>query len=279
MKRFKNHLALIFICAIFVGIYFLYKTLNYYPVQEITFFTQAHEQLKRCGKNSFVLFDVDDVLITSPDYVARGHLPLWVRLRLLWAFPGILKESVAELVYSLGWQQAPRVLIEPLVVEVINDIKQQGATVLGLTSMESGSYGVISSMPQWRANMLKNMGIVFSQNYPNQMYTGLPLDRDKYPVLFEGILCTNQQPKGEVLAAFLDANNLHPAEIIFFDDSMSNLQSVGHACSQRVIPCTLFLYRGSERFSNTLDSASIIRQIDILMKEHRWVSDQEIAVL
>jgi hypothetical protein len=278
MKNFKSYLALISACYIFVGIYFLNQTPTiHYPVQEITSFEQPVDQLNRCGEHTLVLLDVDDVLIISPDYIARGHLPWWLRIRLLWAFPELLKESVAELAYSLGWQQAPRVLIEPQVVRIINDLKQQGCIVLGLTSMESGSYGVIPSMSLWRANMLKDMGIVFSQQYPNQVYTKLPAYRDNYPVLFEGILCCNQQPKGAVLAAFFDANNMRPENIIFFDDSMSNLQSVGKTCAERNIPCTLFQYLGGERFSNTLDTAYIIKQIGILINEHKWTSDQEIV--
>ena len=182
------------------------------------------------------------------------------------------------MIYSLVWQQAPRVLIEPQVVRIIDNLKQQGVLVIGLTSMESGGYGVISSMPFWRADMLKDMGIVFSQQYPNQVYKQLPAYRDNYPILFEGILCCNQQPKGAVLAAFLDDNNLRPGHIIFFDDSMRNLQSVGKTCVEHNIPCTLFKYRGGERFSNTLDTSSVIKQVKILINEHRWVSDQNILL-
>jgi len=284
MKNFKNYLVLISASVIFAGIYLLNhkSTLRpaqderAYPVQEITSFTQAENVLKLASSNTLILFDVDDVLITSPDYFARGHLPWWIGIRLLFAFPEFLKEEVTERLHGLMFQKAPRVLIELQVVDIINNLKNQGALVIGLTSMESGGYGVVTSMPLWRADMLKGLGIVFSQKYPNQVYTELPAHRNNYPVLFEGILCTNQQPKGAVLAAFLDTNNLDPANIIFFDDSMSNLQSVGKTCAEHNIPCTLFQYRGAERFSNTLDMASVIKQIGILLHEQRWVSDSEI---
>lgn len=130
----------------------------YYPIQEITSFLQAESLLKRCGNNCLVLFDVDDVLISSPDYIARGasQMPWWLKLRILWEFPQFLNPKTAERIYSLIWQQPQRVLIEPKVVDIINDLKQRGACLLGLTSMESGNYGVIPSMPVWRADMLKN---------------------------------------------------------------------------------------------------------------------------
>lgn len=279
MKNFKTYLALIPVCVLFARIYFLNQTPNYYPVQEITSFEQARGQLERCGKNSLVLFDIDDTLIIAPDYLARKSIDWWLWLRLVIAFPQFLKISNFEDVFSLMWLYAPRILIEPHVVTMINDLKNKGCTVLGLTSMESGSFGIIPSMPVWRADMLKDLGVVFTQRYPNQTYHHLNVYRYTYPVLFEGILCTNQQPKGEVLAAFLDAHKLQPEEIIFFDDGISNLQSVGHACAKRAISCTLFLYRGGEKFSSTLDMSSIIKQVDILMKEHRWLSDQEIVAL
>jgi hypothetical protein len=69
---------------------------------------------------------------------------------------------------------------------------------------------------------------------------------------------------------------VHPKHIVFFDDSMSNLQSVGKTCAEHNIPCTLFHYRGAGKFANTLDTASIIKQVDTLIKEHRWVSDEVI---
>ena len=142
--------------------------------------------------------------------------------------------------------------------------------------METGSYGVISDMPVWRVEMLKGMGVAFSKMFPNQYFNQLPTYRDNFPMLFDGILCANQRPKGEVLGAFLDTNNVKPSLIIFFDDSRDNLQSVGECCAERSICCILFHYRGADIFSDTWDSQAILKQINILVHEKRWVSDQEI---
>lgn len=277
MKFFKNYFLLLLVGFVFIAyIFFNRQSKQYYPTQEIASFAQAQELLNQCGPNALVLFDVDDVLITSPDYIARGHLPKELKTQIAQAFSQLSDADTLEEVYSLLWQKPARVLIEPQVTTIINNLKQQGALVIGLTSMESGSYGVIADMPKWRADMLKNMGISFTQKYPNQIYTQLKEYRNNYPVLYEGILCTNQQPKGDVLAAFLDANNVHPQLIVFFDDGLKNLESVGECCKKRGIAYRLFHYKGFERFSSALDLPLIMKQVEMLINEHRWVSDQEI---
>ena len=63
--------------------------------------------------------------------------------------------------------------------------------------MESGSYGVINSMFQWRFSMLKTLGINFSEKFSDYVFCQLPEYRGTYPILYKGIICTNQQPKGK----------------------------------------------------------------------------------
>lgn len=247
-----------------------------YPVQQVTSFIEAQEVLKTADANSIVLFDIDDTLITAVDVFARGRdFPLGFYAQLLIKFPEFIQHSVQEELFSLIYQQAPRILVESAVIKIINDLKARGCLVLGLTSMESGSYGVMPNMPVWRSTMLKRMGIEFSAKYPNETFNGLKEYRGTYPILFDGILCCNQQPKGDVLNAFLTAHDLHPSQIVFFDDSTKHLQSVGAICAKHNISCMLFEYRGAYIIPGEWNDAVVLKQIETLLKEQRWISDSE----
>ncbi len=139
--------------------------------------------------------------------------------------------------------------------------------------MESGSYGVIESMPAWRYTMLESMGIEFSPHYADHVFNNFPLYRSNYPVLYKGILCANQQNKGEVLQAFLTYATLKPSHIIAFDDSLTALQSIGKTCDSASIPCTLMHYRHTETLPKAWNIWDALKQFEYLIREHRWIGD------
>lgn len=243
-----------------------------YPVTIISSYQEVLPLIEMVNNNTLVLFDVDDTILTSPDVLARTtDFSWWFKALLLMKFPQLLKAENFEAAYSIVWQQAPRILTEPLVVELINTLKNKGATVLALTSMESGAYGVIENMPLWRYTMLKNMGIEFSNMYANTYFETLPRYRSTYPVLYNGILCANQQNKGKVLAAFLEYSKFKPSSIVSFDDDVHALQSIGKVCEQHAIPCTLINYRA--HLPGAWNTKRALQQFDYVIKEHRWVSD------
>jgi len=251
---------------------------SYYPVHTIESFVQATDILNQIDEHTLVLFDVDDVLITAPDVLARGsqYIPWSFRIRLVLSYPQLLLQSSIEHVYSLIADQAPRIVIEPIIKKIITDLHARNITVLGLTNMMTGSIGVIPDMPTWRYTMLKNMGILMSDNYPDMQFTTLKSYRKNYPVLYKGILCTNEQPKGELLYAFLTHFSAQFKHIILFDDLVHNLQSVGHACKKLDIPCTLFLYTGAQKVPGSWNTPRALQQVNHLMNEGRWVNSFEL---
>ncbi len=232
---------LLVVMAIVVSIMYLVMPRNKYPVQELSTFSEFSMQ-SIASPETLVLFDVDEVIISS---LETSQFSLLFRARLLWNFPQFFNHDTWECAHSWLWKNAQFSLIEPGVVPLIQQLKQQGCFVLGLTSMESGAYGVIPDMPMWRYEMLRGMGVAFTQEFGNYTFTRLPAYRDHYPVLYKGILCANQQSKGAVLQAFLEQFALRPQKLIFFDDSLDNLQSVGKVCEALGIPVALYHYKGA----------------------------------
>jgi hypothetical protein len=111
---------------------------------------------------------------------------------------------------------------------------------------------------------LHEMGIDFSLTWPDAQLPNFPTYRSSKPVLYKGILCANQQPKGNVLKALLTTYHIRPSRVIFFDDSSRNLQSVGRACDELQIPCTLYQYRGAHDRVTSLSTRVVLQRLNQL---------------
>lgn len=258
----KKNITIIAIVALIVGGSYFLLPRTTYSVKELTSYADLDTQSLACP-GTLILFDVDDTIITMRD---RFDFTLLFRLRVLWNFPQFIYASKWEQVYSKLWQQAQFMLVEPIEVSLIENLKSRGCVVLGLTSMESGAYGVIDNMSEWRFNTLADLGIEFSQQFGNYTFTNLVSYRNTYPVLYKGILCANQQSKGDVLRAFLEFSGLMPKKIVFFEDSMTNLQSVGAVGDKLGISVELYHYTGAEKFEKENSSDRVLEQIARFVK-------------
>ena len=228
---------------------------------------ESYENLSlECNKHILVTFDVDDTIImpqntTSLRYGFYG-LPWWFQLYGVVRHPSILWNY--EYVTSLLFAYSSQVLVESAIIDVIKAYKKK-CTVLGLTSMESGAWGIIKDMPEWRYRMLYSMGIQFS-SVLNKKFTQFARSRGEYPLLYNGILCTNQESKGAVLGAYIDLLHKKPQQIISFDDDPNALCSIELACKERGIPCTMYHYVGS-REKQLFDFTCALSELDMLMHQ------------
>lgn len=231
---------------------------------------------QKCDEHTLIFFDVDDTLIYGPDLFPWKKSTAcfwWFRFRAVIAHRCLLKPSAWEHYYSIMWQQAPRHLIESKSVIFIDTLKAQGCRVFGLTSMETGSYGVIPDMPEWRYAMLASLGIEFTQDFGTKIFSSLPAYRDNYPMLYKGIVCANGLRKGPVLGAFLDTLDFKPTQIIFFDDREKELQSVGAECKKHAIPCELYRYDGYKEIPDRWSMDWALKQLNGLVVEEKWIEN------
>ena len=261
--------ALIITATFTIGALLFYhnKPCTDYPVHTISSY---QESLPDVNENTLVLFDVDDTLITSPA-LNPNYFTWWFKLLFVLRYPTYIFTNW-ENAYSLLWTTVPFTLTESSVIKVIKNFQEKHATVLALTSMESGSYGVIESMPAWRYTMLQHMGIEFSQQFADHMFENFPAYRSNYPTLYKGMLCANQQNKGEVLQAFLTYAKFKPSHIIAFDDSLNALQSIGKTCEAASISCTLIQYT-HPKTPDTWNTWQALKQFEYFIKDHRWMND------
>lgn len=249
---------------------------QHYPMHIIHSYQEAATELAQATPTTLIVFDVDDTLIASTEFIARGnYFPWWFKLLLAIRFPQLLNNNCWNAVHSLIWTHAPQFLVEPSVPAMIQALQARGITVIALTSMKTGSYGVIPDLPSWRYAVLKKMGIEFSQQYADTTFTQLAPYQGDYPALFHGILCANHTDKGAVLGAFLDYAQITPQTIIYFDDTVLFDQQVGALCAQRHIPCILFNYQGVAVNSTDWSARRVLKQFQHLINDSQWLCNTD----
>lgn len=250
--------------SIIIAISFLlYITHGSNYLKPLSSYTHFNASCVNCV-DTLVLFDVDETLITQN---MVSYAPPFIIYLLLY-FPQLLCTQTFEYVYSKLWEKAQLLLIEKESINLINTLKDQGCTVLGFTAMQTGSYGVIKNMPQWRINTLKRFGIEFTHKFGNAIFTNLNRYRGYYPEIYKGIIFANLQPKGKVLASFLKHFKLHPKKIIMFDNLKANLESVYATCKKLNIIPELYLYTGAARLV-CFDRKKIVHEIKQILKPNK----------
>jgi len=187
------------------------------------------------------VFDIDDTLIINPSYGARKKTPHYHNIK------SFLK---ALRTFSRVVHEAPYVIIDPLILDLILSLHHKGIKMLALSHCITGSFGmgsdIIPSVPRWRYEKLKDSGIDFSSSFENQEITFEYTMKMKtfHPLYYKGILFTDYVCKGSMLGKFLETIRWKPSNVIFFDDKLTNLQAVQMAMHAKNIPFQGFLYKG-----------------------------------
>lgn len=232
--------------------------------------------LDAADPNTLVIFDVDDVLLQAQDQILRGayHHQLaqnfdpadWVEL------------------CSLIWLQKKIVPVHEAFVPLTQSLQSRGVKILALTNCMTGSFGHILSTEEWRIQELKSLDYHFNHSWLDLPQKEFRLFEEavdqKSPLFKEGIVYTNGIPKGEALQAFLNYAQFLPERIIFLDDLLMNLTSVGASADKLGLGFLGIEYTGAQTSSEyVLDLQRIQLQLDLLKKEKRWFSDSEIEEL
>lgn len=241
---------------------------------------------EKIQKGAIVIFDVDGVLINPASKIfwpktERNHGE-WIGKLYAQVFEKAKHEPLFYISKML--QKETPTVIEPIIKDIIRRLQNAGIMVIALTSSSTGSSFDISSMPVWRFNKLKDVGIDFSHvQIPNIYFNELPSqspEQDgKYPVFYNGILFTSDSSKGAVIKSFLDRAHLKPSRVIFFDDRKSHLESVSQAIYELGIPFSGYQYLGESYMEGELDKAIARFQLNYVVDHEVWLNEDEARAL
>ncbi len=258
-------------------------------IHEIYSFKEAQSALDKADSNTLVIFDVDDTLthdVSVPfqrwfletnegkqflkeihDHVASKENPQEYD-----------KQIRAK--YMLKHTNQP---LESIIGSMIKKLQDRGIKIIALTYYMTGGMakGIIPSLPQWRYNKLKEVGIDFSSSFPEQeiIFSHLTSDAGRHPVYYNGILLTDKFSKGEVLGAFLDKIDWKPGNVIMFDDNPDKLTSVQDELKKRAIPFQGFVYKARDFLPHVIDKAVLEKHLQHLKEHDEIISDKEVRTI
>ncbi len=237
------------------------------PIESIHSFNEV--DFNAIESRSLVIFDVDETLIQPTDtYLINEHSSKAEHFRKLL----IQRHSEVkdwDTIASFMLEQAHRPLLEPAIVQKIQGLQKRNILVIACTAMNVGAYGRIRNLETWRYEQLKSLG--FEGDYVD---TELRLNGFKRnPGFYKGVLSTDLEPKGPVIGAFLDQNEMRPAKIVLFDDDLDFLKSVQTECRKRGIAFQGYQYKGAK--TKSWNEPLIDFQIEFLIKNKRWLSDEQ----
>ena len=238
------------------------------------------EVLENSDKNTLVIFDCDDVLITMNDQIFRIKNQEVVKKclkSLEKTMPEDLIQKTIENYWSISLLQGQRKIIDPKMPEFVRNLQNNKIKTIVLTGVPTaGTLGNIESMATWRVNDLKNFGYDFSTSFKTLQYKKFTeLSKTNPPVYDRGILFSCGATKGQILESFLKYAHIKPSKIVFLDDRMSNIKSVQETVERLKIKFVGINYTGQEnfKFDRSLSEERVKFQLKMLKEKGKFLSD------
>ena len=240
-------------------------------------FSIVHAIMHASDQNTLVVFDVDEVLLTASDQILQNHAYANEKL---WAISEQVGLPEFWNLISILFMQRKAKHVDMKFVPLLNELKNRGIKTIALTNCQTSGVGQMSSMKDWRLNELKNLGYHFEdswQNTPEIIFEDLLTEYEgTFPIFAEGVLFTNNIPKGKVLQAFLAYKQYMPHKIVFIDDRLEYLESVREIAKEAAIPYTGIHYTTMDTGNkHNLCEKRASLQLEVLMKEKIWISDKD----
>lgn len=233
--------------------------------------------LEKTDSQTLVLFDVDGTLIFPKDRILQPHNQALVGkfLHAIFSDPSSMPSGGYPEDYLLSRMlaQIKFELVDLRFPAIIHQLQQRRVKAIALTALQTGTFGVIPNMEDWRVAQLKGFGIDFSQAFPK--YPEIIFSKKSGPVFKKGVLCSDKSSKGEVLVAFLKKIRWFPKKVIFIDDRRDYLQSVEAALKKHSIKFKGFLYTGASVSALQVDAELGEFQFRHLAKYGEWLSEEE----
>jgi hypothetical protein len=245
---------------------------------EIRSIQEISSLIKKASPSSLLLLDVDDTLITPVSSSFRpqkdGSLNLIDQLK-------NRKEKIKDFHLILGhWRLQRKVmLVESIWPQTLRFLLEKDVPVIGLTKMDTGSFGPIQSMEEWRLKELSQLELFFTRAINGISSMRLNISQEKYSAFKEGILFTGPFSKGETLSDFLKHTNFQPKEIFFIDDRRDYIKDVQQTVEGLGYDFKGIHYRATENLPGQTNPNIVKIQQHYLLNHQKWLEDDQVQTL
>jgi hypothetical protein len=263
----------------------LYSATVFGNFSQIASLKELDEEVSKANEKTLIVFDVDEVLITTEDQFGHPSSesvvgPLLNNARAKAVTSEQKKELEDKL--SLCFLQPKRFLVEKESPKYIKELQNKGIKVIALTSCRTGSFGVVPKVERWRIDHLLSLNINFDPAFSHVErchLTEIAKEGISAPLYEQGVLFSRGYKKGEVLKAFLKKANFSPSKVIFIDDLVENLASVQEEMQALNIECKVYHYTGANKFVKKASEEILSYQLNHLLQKKQWLSDKEVSCL
>lgn len=247
---------------------------------EIETLQPLEQMIPNLSAEDYVLFDFDETLLMPNDALLHPCGKRCLAGLIKSQAPNLSASEIKHLV-SLILVQRKLHLIDEKAPDLIHKLQDNNITTFCLTALRPGTYGCIDKTELWRKQELKCFGMDFKQAFPKLKHlTFKKYSKKAHPPIFiEGVFCTGSIPKGEALVYFLQKTQLKPKRVIFVDNSYYHHESVQEWMNQAGIEYIGLYYHAAKNQAQDLDENIALFQINYLIQNKRWLSDQEAATM
>ena len=225
------------------------------------------EIISELQPGDWFIVDIDDTLIAPQAMMFRPQSP---HHKFIDDLKKTKPQNIAEILST--WRFNRRVvLVEAKWPEIIKQLKAKGVTVLGLTQMNSGSFGHIASMEKWRAAELAKLDLTFSPFATDDVE--IIIENDEPATLYQGILFTGSHPKDETLKAFINKYP-RPNRVVFIDDRLHQVELLAKFCKAANISYHGYHYLGASKlpYETSKDCGAIQTK---MIANCQWAEDED----
>ena len=225
--------------------------------------------LKEADNDTLIVFDIDEVLITTKDPFLRPEAePIFLShvKEAMSQVKSALEQEAIEKKLSDCLVSCERYVLEPAAVELIEQLQNMQKKVIAITSHPTGKLGNLASVERWKVDSIKSFGFCFERSFPDF--------RASSPLYVEGVIFSRGSTKGDILVQFLDQlSSFKPKKVIGIDDLVKNHETLRDSLAERGISYTGYWYRRAALKPEQIDAKHIAWQFQELMKTGVWKED------
>lgn len=260
----------------------------YYPKQAIIRVDSGkalEQQWPASGKDTLVIFDIDNVLLVHADPWERGYKKERGEANTIATLykPGsplerTLNRQTRDHLWSLYALARKEMPVDDDIIALVKKLQKDSVKVIALTRFLVGPIGKIPAGENLRIDALKEYGIDFSpafSAYPLIVFDHCNYE-GKFPLFKNGILFTTLAcSKGDLLKAFFEKVGWKPRSVIMVDDKRDNMESVHAVLKKMGIPFKGFEYTGVEKLPSLFSKEIAEFQMQHLIDHKEWLTGDE----
>ena len=243
-------------------------------------------------QETFVFFDVNDVLITPMDNIlSKAHRKQAINnikkihhvstsTKKTGSHPVLEDPLEVTQTFMDIWSKTEINVVDAKGPDAIKAMQDGGYQVMGLTNGITGKIGTFTDLAAYRNEELYRLGYHFQalSEYDGTLLGHNPRTGTGAPQFKDGIIYTAGLDKGPILETFVQNTHLSPKRIVFVDDKVINLDSVAKFCKQQGIEFVGIHYTALNKPQELTRSAQHVAscQFSHYHRFGQWLSDANI---